>query len=95
MESRQNNRAGIPDLNVAISQQLNIGGGTRRDIMQVGTMDDAFYGQLYGGGSVVNAHFMVGGFEHQSLTTTNYDPELDQSMSMGPNNYNTVFDERP
>jgi len=31
-------------LNVAISQQLNIGGGTKRDIMQVGTMDDSFYG---------------------------------------------------
>ena len=73
MDSRSNNRTGIPDLNAAISKQMNLGGN--RDVMQVGTMDESFYGQMYSG-SVVNSNYMMG-YDHQSIATTNYDPEAD------------------
>lgn len=73
MDSRSNNRAGIPDLNAALSHQMNLS-SSRRDVMQVGTMDDSFYGQMFGG-SVVNSHMM--GYDHQSISTANYDPDAD------------------
>jgi hypothetical protein len=54
-----------------------------RDIMDIGTMDDSFYSQLYGGGSVAYSHHLMGG-DYYRISLSNLDPDSDYPINTGP-----------
>ena len=73
---------------------MNNSASSRRDIMQLGTIDESFYSQLLGPGGG-SSHIMSSSSVSYSVEISQgYDPEMD--VPFGSSSFsNTVFDERP